>query len=522
VRLRAAPRAAVRLLARGGISAPSRRIGGFWLRARGQVHSSRSDGQNAAIENRSRGRSAQLRLSGSAAPLRLGAGASWGFIASCKPKMKVLIVSFSFPPSNVVGAIRVGKLARYLDHRGHETRVLTTDIIEDRSLPLEIPREHIYSEYRRRRHRFASLGRALRRHQAGAVASAEVSGGERTPPGNSVWDWLQRQYYGLIHIPDMRADWIRTAVPAGRRLIEQWRPDIIFASAPPNSGLIIAGRLGRAFNIPWVADFRDLWVDNPYYSEPGWRRPIDAVLEHLTVRDAAALVTVSPIWAEQLRRRHCRPAEVVYNGYAEEDFPQPSLAEKHAGALTIRHTGSIYQRFRDPSALFAAIGMLDDGLRDSVKVEFFGDAGAEVLELATRHGVRDCVEVWPPVPYRSALRLQMDSDILLLLQWSDRRDAGNLPGKIFEYLYARRPILLIGYEQGVAARLVAERRAGLVANTPGTIRDQLRVWVQKKQAGQLTRLDPSVSLGLSREDQFLKLERIFAKILNEPRAASRL
>ena len=127
--------------------------------------------------------------------------------------------------------------------------------------------------------------------------------------------------YGLTHIPDKRADWIRVAIPAGRRLIEEWQPDIIFASAPPYTGLIVASRLARAFDIPWVADFRDLWVDNPYYSEPGWRRPIDAVLERQTLRNAAGLVTVSPIWAEQLRRRHGKAAEVVYNGYAEEDFP---------------------------------------------------------------------------------------------------------------------------------------------------------------------------------------------------------
>src|SRR5205823_6427111 len=131
--------------------------------------------------------------------------------------------------------------------------------------------------------------------------------------------FLLRQYYGLMHIPDIRAEWIKTAVPAGRRLIAEWRPDIIFASAPPWTGLIVASRLARAFGIPWVADFRDLWVDNPYYGEAGWRRPVDAALERLTLRNAAALVTVSPIWAEQLQRRHGKAAEVVYNGYAEED-----------------------------------------------------------------------------------------------------------------------------------------------------------------------------------------------------------
>ena len=429
--------------------------------------------------------------------------------------MKVLIVSFWFPPANVVGAIRVGKLARYLDRHGHEVRVLTTNIGGDQSLPLEIPIEQvIYTEYRQRRDRLALLGRSFRRRTAAALGvSGETSLAESNRPSKPAWDWLQRQYYALVHIPDMRSDWIKTAMPAGRQLVEEWRPDIIFASAPPFTGLIVAGRLSRAFDIPWVADFRDLWVDNPYYGyrEPGWRRPVDVMIERLMVKNATALVTVSPGWAEQLRRRHSKPTDVVYNGYAEEDFPQSPLNDDQGEVLRILYTGSIYQGFRDPSALFAAIGLLGETLRERVRVEFFGDAGDEVLALAEQHRVRDRVIVRTSVPYRCALQLQMEADILLLLQWSDKRDEGNIPGKIFEYLYARRPILFIGYEHGVAARLIRERRGGLVSNTPELIRDQLNAWLAQKRSRSLKRLDPSVSRGLSRDEQFRKLEHVLAE-----------
>jgi hypothetical protein len=436
---------------------------------------------------------------------------------SCEFVMKILIVSFSFPPSNVVGAIRVGKLGRYLNRHGYDVRVLTTDIGGDRSLPLEIPRELvIYTDYRLHKDWPALLVRPFRRRPGAALcASGEVSAVEAGVRSKSAWDSLRRHYHGLTYIPDLRRDWIKTAVPAGRRLIGEWKPDIIFASAPPFTGLIITNRLSRAFGIPWIADFRDLWVDGPYYDEAWWRRWIDAVLERATVRSAAALVTVSPIWAEQLRRRHGKAAHVVFNGYAEEDFPQRAPQPDQGDVLRIRYTGSIYQGFRDPSAVFAAIGLLHDSLRNRVMVEFFGDASDEVLALAVKHRIRDRVAVRPPVPYRRALELQMSADILLLLQWSDKRDEGNLPGKIFEYLYARRPILFIGYEHGVAARLIRERGAGLVSNTPEQIRDQLQAWIDDKQAGRLRRLDLSVSQGLSRDDQFRKLEHIFAKVRNQ-------
>ena len=434
--------------------------------------------------------------------------------------MKILIVSFSFPPSNVIGAIRVGKLARYLERRGHDLRVLTTDVVEDRSLPLEIASERvIYTDYRQREEWLAPLAQRLRSRPEAPGAGEATSRVNGAAPRKSAWERLRHHYHGLIHIPDLRRDWIKTALPAGRQLIAEWKPDIIFASAPPFTGLIVAGRLSRAFGIPWVADFRDLWVDGPYYSEPAWRRPIDALLEQATVRNATALVTVSPVWADQLRRRHGKIAEVVYNGFAEEDFPQSFPQTDRGEVLTIRYTGSIYQGFRDPSPLFIAIGMLPDTSRNRVMVEFYGDASDDVLALAAKHRVGDRVAVRPPVPYRRALELQMQADILLLLQLCDKRDEGNLPGKIFEYLHARRPILLIGYEHGVAGRLIRERGAGFVVNAPERICGRLQTWIEAKQAGCLKRLDPSVSRGLGRDDQFRKLEHIFADILTAAQPA---
>ena len=195
------------------------------------------------------------------------------------------------------------------------------------------------------------------------------------------------------------------------------------------------------------------------------------------------LVTVSPIWAGHLHRRHGKDAEVVYNGYAAEDFPPKRRTASHGEVLTIRYMGSIYPGFRDPSTLFAAIGLLPDALRDRMKVEFFSDAGDALLDAAATHWVINSVAVEPRIPYRRALELQMQSDVLLLLQSNDRRDEGNLPAKLFEYLYARRPILFIGYEQGIAARLVRDRGAGLVSNCPARIRDQLQIWLQDKRAG---------------------------------------
>jgi hypothetical protein len=114
----------------------------------------------------------------------------------------------------------------------------------------------------------------------------------------------------------------------------------------------------------------------------------------------------------------------------------------------------------------------------------------------------------------------MQADALLLLQWNNRRDEGNLPAKLFEYLYSRRPILFIGYEQGIAAQLVRERGAGLVSNSPAQIADQLREWIMAKRQVGLERLDASVCHGLSRDQQYEKLEQLFDEILRGARISA--
>jgi hypothetical protein len=167
--------------------------------------------------------------------------------------------------------------------------------------------------------------------------------------------------------------------------------------------------------------------------------------------------------------------------------------------------------------VFAGISLLPEKLRNRVIVEFYGESADAVLTAAVAHGITEAVAVNPRVPYQRALELQVKADVLLLLQSNDKRDDGNLPAKLFEYLFARRPILFIGYERGIAARIIAERGAGFIANDPKRICNQLQVWLAQKQTGELKTLDRAVCFGLSRDEQYQKLERLFTEILVKSR-----
>ena len=429
-------------------------------------------------------------------------------------RLKVLLVSHWFPPLNMIGAVRVGKFAKHLHEAGHDVRVIAGRVSGDHSLALEIPEHRVaYVEGHRPGEAFRALIRLARRWRGrsggGLAAEAAAEAAHRPPTGLAAA--LTRHYRALMQIPDRRSGWIAPATAAGYRIVEDWRPDIVVASAPPNSSLIVARRIARVCGAPWVAEMRDLWVDNPYYEEPQWRRWIDLLLEHRVLRSAAGLVTVTRDWAATLRRRHRQPIACVFNGFVEADFPDDAAGPEPGDVVSIAYTGAIYPGFRDPTPLFQAVSMLGPA-RERVAIHFYGPAPEEVRPLAAAAGVEDRIVVHDRVSYRASLAVQAAADALLLLQWNDARDAGNIPAKFFEYLGAGRPILMLGYERGDLAGMIRERGAGVVANDPSLIAAQLREWIGQRRAG-IPPIDPSARKGLTRTEQNRRLERFLAEIL---------
>ena len=426
--------------------------------------------------------------------------------------LKVLIISHAFPPVNVIGAVRVGKFAKYLHEGGHDVRVVAAPREGDQSLALEIPADRVvYEAGWEIDGIFDGLVKPLRRWWRGTLPAAPHPDELSTRPTTGLTAALTRHYYALLRVPDARAGWIGAATLAGCSIARDWRPDVVFASAPPNSALIAGHRIARACGVPWVAELRDLWVDNSYYSEPLWRLWVDRLLERRALSSAAGLVTVTLGWAEALRRRYRQPISCIFNGYVAEDFPAQPSGPPPGDVVSIVYTGTLYSGDRDPSALFSAINLLG-AERDRVVVHFYGPPREQVQGFAMAHGVVDRVFVHDPVSYKACLALQTSADILLLLQWNPKQDEGHVPAKLFEYLGARRPILLLGYEHGEPAEIIRKRGAGFVADDPPTIARQLRTWIAQRPTG-IPPIDPRAREGLSRAEQFFKLEQFLTAIV---------
>ena len=438
--------------------------------------------------------------------------------------MKILVLSWYFPPGNTIGAIRVGKLAKYLHERGNDVRVVAGrhwDLPE--TLPLEIPADRVrYSNFTDINWPRDVLRRLYDRLAGGAApqaAPARPTGpsGSRdeASPLTSSLRCLSDLYTHALNLPDNRIGWLPWAVRDAKRISRRLRPDLIYASGPPFTCLLAGHLVSRQTGVPWIAEFRDRWVDDPYNDYPQWRTNLLARLERRVVASATGVVTVSEPWAEFYRAKFGKPVATIYNGYDPQDFAfepddgNPPPSDK----LTITYTGVIYSGRRDPSPLFEALKLLGPD-RQRCRVVFYGSAPDLVRPVAERCGVGDLVEVHPPVPYKESIQLQRAADVLLLLQWNDPKEQGNCPAKLFEYFAVRRPILGLGLEDGVPAKFIRERSAGFFSNDPTLIAAQLRSWLaEKERNGFIKSLPPEAREGLSRAVQFEKLEHFIGECL---------
>jgi glycosyltransferase involved in cell wall biosynthesis len=412
--------------------------------------------------------------------------------------MNVLQIAYYYPPMGGAGVQRALKFSKYLGEFGVRTVVLAAHdpgYVSDASLAAEIPAA---VAVHRVEHRPLLQRLMARRAHASAGAAIEPP----AQPSSATRAWLRDaalSTYAALRFPDDKSDWARSALQRARQLVRDERIDLIFSSAPPMSAHWLASRLARETALPWVADYRDLWTDNPAYAAPGWRRALDQRSESAWLKRAAGVVTVTPSWQQRFTQRlgAACPVAFIPNGYDEADFAALPLVRHADGAFRLVHTGTFYGP-RDPGTLLDAV---DRYLSASVpgakplRLRLIGNMGSRFDSRLARFGAAHpgVVERVAYLPHREALAEMMAADALLLVVGAGQAGkhkavvAGTLPGKIFEYLRASRPILLLGDEQGDAAQIVRAHAAGWVVEEtrPDRIAEALRTMLSAPASASL-------------------------------------
>ena len=425
---------------------------------------------------------------------------------------KVLVISNYFSLTKnvygIIGALRIKKFCKYLPELGWFPIVLTRNILNNR---LEIENSQnmriVYIQYKKEK-LFQNVDQTLmgKNGYKSKWAQSKL---------RNLLVFLTKE---IFYYPDEFRSWLTYAVNVGVELVKEEKIDLIFSSALPPTVHLITSQIQKRTNLPWVAEYRDLWSENYYLKHFFIRSWFERKLEVKTLQNAKLLITVSEPLAEKLRQMHKKPVEVITNGFDDEDY---KLEVPLTPYFSITYTGQIYEGKQDPTLLFIAVKkLIEDRKTDEkfFKIRFYGPEKdiPKIEFLAEKYNLQKVVKHYGPMPLNESIIRQKESTILLLLNWNSPEEKGVYTGKIFEYLGAGRPILAIPkIDGGVVDELLKKTNCGVSVSDLDEIINILLYWYKKFTEEKKLTIDPNYEeiKKFTRKELTKKLAYLFDRII---------
>ncbi len=379
---------------------------------------------------------------------------------------KVLVITYYWPPSGGAGVQRWLKFVKYLREFGWEPIVYTpenpeapaTDVSLFKDIPkdIQVIKQPIWEPYN------------LYKRFIGQKKGDKINAGflsEKKKPGlaEKVSVWIRGNWF----IPDARKFWIEPSVKYLTKFLKANKVDAMVSTGPPHSMHLIALHLKKTLNIPWLADFRDPWTNIDFYDKLKLSNASDKkhrTLELSVLKAADKVVTVSWNWAQDFKKILNRDIEVITNGFDEADFSQqPVVLDKK---FSIAHIGAM-NNDRNPHQFWKAVKELINenvGFKKDLTIRLIGKNDISVIQSIEANGLKEFTETTPYLPHGEVLKRICSSQVLLLPLNDTPNTLGIIPGKIFEYLAAKRPIFAIGNVQGDTARIIQETNSGVICD----------------------------------------------------------
>ncbi len=377
---------------------------------------------------------------------------------------KVLVITYYWPPSGGAGVQRWLKFVKYLKEFGWEPVVYTPENPEapaiDRSLEKDIPKgitvlkTKIWEPY-------TTYKRFVGRKKEDRIKAGFLS--EKKKPGLSekIAVWIRGNFF----IPDARKFWIKPSIKYLTNWLKEHPVDAMVSTGPPHSMHLIALGLKKKLNIPWLADFRDPWTNIDFYDKLMLSSFADNKhkrMELSVLKAADKLVTVSWNWALDFKKLGAEKIDVITNGFDPDDFK--NIKYNPTQKFTFVHIGSM-NKDRNPHVLWEALHELltvESSLSHDLKILFIGQTDYSVFESIEKFALSEYIEKTDYKPHDELMNSAANASVLLLPLNNTRNVKGIIPGKVFEYLALKRPVLCIGSNLGDSAKIIKECHAGFV------------------------------------------------------------
>ena len=365
------------------------------------------------------------------------------------------------------------KFAKYLPKEGWQPVIYTPENPElttvDKTLAAEIPPE--VEVIKRRILEPYGIYRSLMGRGSSAdlkvLASAGSDGGEVNPVNGGSKNWKQKLSLfirGNVFIPDPRILWVKPSVKFLKSYLKRHPVDAIVSTGPPHSMHLIGKGLSEATGIPWIADFRDPWTKMFYFKHLGLTSKSEEKhlrLEKSVLDGATRVISVSPMVRSDFQKMTSTPVELITNGFDDDDFNKGFESDEF---FNITHTG-LFAADGNPETLWKVLSdkcESDKEFQGALRIRLIGKTDKEIISSIEKAGLGRNLKDFGYQSHDVAVKEQRNASILILPLRKEPEYEAVLPGKLFEYLASRRPILVIGQSEGALAKVIRDTGTGIV------------------------------------------------------------
>lgn len=387
--------------------------------------------------------------------------------------MNILLVSYFYRPSILSGSRRLGMLVDALRSKGHSVSVLAGGG--------PFPNFNELNVYRPKyRDWWWTLHARAKKHGVISWYKSRFKQSKLNTPVRSMW-WTS---FSEVLFPDKYVSWIRPATTLGLELIKKHNIDLIYSSFPAPSSHVVARRLKKAADLPWVCELRDLWVDSPHDVPRGSFARFNKWFEKRILKEANAFIGVTKKITDVLQNKYNKSSHTIYSPI-EPFRNQPQTSDN---VFCIVYTGALYSGSRDISSLIRAIKLLEKRGEVSPKSLIFRYVGYDdrtsIEAMFARYDATAYLSYGGRVSRDEAMLEQSRAALLYVVPMSsDKRFDGIMTAKVFEYLGHRKPILATSVIGGELDNFLRETGCGISLVEPEDIATALAGWIKNYMNG---------------------------------------
>lgn len=433
--------------------------------------------------------------------------------------MNVLIICNDFPPLNSIGAQRPYSWFKYFADFGINVTVITKNRGEGSSKPEDIITDQNFKE---RVEEQTDKGKVI-----GVPHKLLLPEKLINKYGMDRYTLLRRPLtliYRFLSFLFPFFDKHSYLYTEANNYVKNNPVDIIVTTGEPFILFKYGHKLKRKFkHIKWVADYRDGWYFNHITIRlTGFlhklTREYEYYFEKKYLKNSDLVVTVDPMLENRFKDLHQKPTAVVYNGFWEYFVPKSVIRSSTNGEnpLILTHLGTLTPGQRVEFLLTAVKKLIGqkrilpgDLIIRFVGLKYYEDREQRVLNYDKE--VSKYIDSTLRVPRDEAMEMTYHSDFVLA--FTEAKYTA-IYAKNYEYLAAKRPVLVLPDDNGLLRDFVSNLEMGLIFNDVEKLCDFLEEKVEQKKRGEL-KSDHTVDIRkadfYSRENQ----TKVFANILKE-------